>query len=407
MTASRHREERSDEAISLLGPPREPRTATDAPGLYLHLPFCSAICPYCDFSVLTGSTERRARFTTALRREIGSWSEREFAGGAAFDSVYLGGGTPSLLVPAQLAAILDEVRARLPIAGDARLSMEANPEDVTAASLADWRALGVDTLTLGVQSFVDDALRFLGRRHSGEQARRAVEAALAAGFAVVGVDLIYGLPGQDAAAWARDLDAAAALAPPHLSCYQLTVHAGTPFGFRRQRGELHELPERGQAALFRLTHERLAGRGYTPYEVSNFAHAREHQSRHNRKYWSHAPYLGLGPSAHSFDGSRRWWNHRKVGRWEAALDAGAPPVEGEEDLGPAELALEHLMLGLRTRDGVDLGKLRGLGLDLPGRNAALLDRLADEGMLRVEGDRLLPTLAGWAVADGLAAAFEL
>lgn len=378
-----------------------------APGLYLHLPFCSAICPYCDFSVLTGGAVRRSRFVGVLRREIALWSERRFAGGEAFDSVYLGGGTPSLLMPEQLASILDEVRARLPVASDARLSMEANPEDVSPASLAAWRALGVDTLTLGVQSFGDEALRFLGRRHTGDEARQAVESALGTGFAVVGVDLIYGLPDQTPAAWEHDLDTAAALAPQHLSCYQLTVHAGTPFGFRRQRGELHELPEPGQAALFRLTHERLAASGYAAYEVSNFARAPEHQSRHNRKYWSHAPYLGLGPSAHSFDGRRRWWNHRKVGPWEAALAAGAAPIEGEETLGQAELALERLMLGLRTREGVELGRLRELGVDVVARNGPLLDRLAAEELLRIEHDRLVPTLAGWAVADGLAAAFVL
>ena len=386
--------------------PTPPLVSTGS-GLYLHLPFCSAICPYCDFSVLTGGEERRARFVEALRREIALWAERRFADGEAFDSIYLGGGTPSLLLGEQLAAILDEVRARMPVAAEARLSMEANPEDVSPASLAGWRALGVDTLTLGVQSFRDEALRFLGRRHTGEEALRAVEAALGAGFAVVGVDLIYGLPDQTAADWEHDLDAAAALAPQHLSCYQLTVHAGTPFGFRQQRGELREMPEPGQAALFRLTHERLAESGYSAYEVSNFALAPEHESRHNRKYWSHAPYLGLGPSAHSFDGGRRWWNHRKVGPWQAAIDAGALPVEGEETLGTRELALEHLMLGLRTREGADLARLRGLGVDLVAGNGPLLDRLASEDLLRIEGEHLVPTLAGWAVADGLAAAFVL
>lgn len=378
----------------------------EAAGLYLHLPFCSAICPYCDFSVLTGTEERRERFVGSLRREIALWSDQHFAG-VPFDSIYLGGGTPSLLTAERLATILDELRMRLPMAADARLSMEANPEDVTAASVADWRALRVDTLTLGVQSFDDGALRFLGRRHSGVEARRAVETALGAGFAVVGIDLIFGLPDQDAAAWRADLDVAAALAPQHVSCYQLTIHEGTPFGFRRSRGELREMAEGGQATLFRVTHERLAAACYTAYEVSNFARAPEHQSRHNRKYWSHAPYLGLGPSAHSFDGARRWWNHRKVGPWEAALAAGDRPIAGEESVGARELALEHLMLGLRTRDGVDLARLHDLGFDLAAANAPLIERLHAEGLLFVNGDRLLPTLAGWAVADGLAAAFHL
>jgi len=381
-------------------------TVEEAAGLYLHLPFCSAICPYCDFSVLTGAEERRTRFVESLRREIALWAAEPFPG-APFDSIYLGGGTPSLLAPEQLAAILDELRLRLPMAAGARLSMEANPEDVTPANVAAWRALGVDTLTLGVQSFDDAALRFLGRRHSGAAARRAVDTALGAGFAVVGVDLIFGLPDQDARAWQADLDVAAALAPQHLSCYQLTIHAGTPFGFRQARGELREMPEGGQATLFRLTHERLCAAGYVAYEVSNFARAPVHQSRHNRKYWSHAPYLGLGPSAHSFDGARRWWNHRKLGPWETALTAGERPIAGEERLGPRELALEHLMLGLRTREGVDLARLRELGFDVAAANAPLLERLAADGLLSHDGDRLVPTLAGWAVADGLAAAFDL
>lgn len=376
------------------------------PGLYLHLPFCSAICPYCDFAVVTGPPERRSRFVAALCHEIRLWTERPFPGGA-FDSLYLGGGTPSLLASEQLAAILDQARACLPIAADAWLSMEANPEDVTPKSLAAWRELSVGTLTLGVQSFDDATLRFLGRRHDGAQARRAVESVLRAGFPVVGIDLIYGLPDQQPGAWERDLDVAAALGPQHLSCYQLTVHSGTPFGYRKARGTLHELPERGQADLFALTHERLASGGYAAYEVSNFARAPEHRSRHNGKYWRHAPYLGLGPGAHSFDGGRRWWSHRKLATWDRAVTAGTLPLAGEETLGNAALALETLMLGLRTVEGVDLARLRALGCDLEENNAARIARLEVEGLLRLDGDWLVPTLGGWAVADGLASGFDL
>ena len=381
--------------------PREERA-----GLYLHLPFCSAICPYCDFSVLTGTGERRAAFVDSLRREIALWAEQPFPG-TPFDSIYLGGGTPSLLSAEQLAAILDEARLRLPIAPDTRLSMEANPEDVTPANLAAWRALGVHTLTLGVQSFDDEELRFLGRRHSGEQGRRAVEAALAAGFPAVGVDLIYGLPDQDEAACAANLEAVVALAPQHLSGYQLTIEDGTPFYYRQRRGKLRELPDARQAALFRLTHELLAGSGYAAYEVSNFARGREHESRHNRKYWSHVPYLGLGPSAHSFDGNDRWWNHRKVFPWQAALAVGELPLAGREALTREQLAFEHVMLGLRTREGVDLRRLRGLGFALAPANAVTHEQLVAEGLLRVEPDRLVPTLAGWAVAERLSVELEL
>jgi oxygen-independent coproporphyrinogen-3 oxidase len=379
------------------------------PGLYLHLPFCSAICPYCDFAVLTGGAERRARFVGALRAEMQLWQPAAAAAfpDGAFDSLYLGGGTPSLLAGEQLAAILETARACLPIAGDAWLSLEANPEDVDARSLAVWRDLGVRTVTLGVQSFNDEALRFLGRRHDAAQGGRAVAAALDAGFPVVGVDLIYGLPGQSAAQWRSELDVAVALAPSHLSCYQLTVHAGTPFGFRAARGTLRELPEPEQAELFLLTHRRLSAAGYTAYEVSNFARQDGQRSRHNGKYWAHAPYLGVGPSAHSFDGGSRWWNHRQLGPWEQAIAGGVLPLAGREELDAGALALEHLMLGLRTVDGVDLARLRALGCDLPAANGPLLARLEAEDLLRVRSDRLVPTLAGWAVADGLAAAFEL
>jgi putative oxygen-independent coproporphyrinogen III oxidase len=376
--------------------------AAALPGLYVHVPFCSAICPYCDFAVLVGGPERRSGFVDALAAEARAWAERWPHRGVPLDTVYLGGGTPSALSPAQLAATLDALRSALPVAADAWLTLEANPEDVTTEALAAWRELGVGTLSLGVQSFDDAALRFLGRRHDGVAARRAVSAAVGAGFPIVSVDLIYGLPGQSAAAWRRDLAAATELAPQHLSCYQLTIHEGTPFGFRAARGALVELPDEGQAELFRLTHEELAARGWPGYEVSNFARSPAFRSRHNRKYWRHVPYLGLGPSAHSFDGVQRWWNHRKLAPWQAAVAAGGTALEGSETLVPREIALEHLLLGLRS-DGVDLARLRELGLDLAApAPAAAIDRAAGAGLVRVADGRLIATLAGWAVADGLA-----
>jgi putative oxygen-independent coproporphyrinogen III oxidase len=372
-----------------------------APGLYLHVPFCSAICPYCDFAVVRDAAGRREGFVASLQRELLWWGRRDFPGGA-FDTVYLGGGTPSALEGGQLERVLAALRQHLPVADDAWLTLEANPEDVTIESVARWRAVGVGTLSLGVQSFDDAALRFLGRRHDGDAARRSVAVALAAGFPIVSVDLIYGLPTQTASAWRRDLASAAELAPQHLSCYQLTVHAGTPFALQRERGRLRELAEPAQAQLFRLTHEELAARGYAAYEVSNFARSPEHRSRHNRKYWRHAPYLGLGPSAHSFDGGARWWNERGLAGWEAALAGGEAPIAGREQIGAPELALEHLLLGLRSADGVDLRRMAALGHPLA--EHPLLPALIDEGKVRLAQDRLYATLAGWSVADGLAAA---
>jgi len=375
--------------------------STPAPGLYLHIPFCSAICPYCDFAVLTGGPEQRERFTRHLIREIEMCDLENFQG---MDTVYFGGGTPSALSPEQLVQIV----ASLPVRKDAWIFLEANPEDVTPESVRAWRDLGVRTLSLGIQSFDAEALAFLGRRHTPEQARRSVELAREAGFHTVALDLIYGLPGQTAEAWRRTLETAVALQPDHISCYQLTIHEGTPFGFRLKRGKLTEAPEESQAELFLLTHSFLRDAGWPGYEVSNFARSPEHQSRHNRKYWDHTPYLGVGPSAHSFDGRRRWWNERKIKPYEARIDLGERPVAGSEELNAEDLALEALMLGVRTVEGIDLERFRErYGIDLLERNASLVERLGKEGLLQVEAGRLSPTLEGFAIADSLARDFEV
>jgi oxygen-independent coproporphyrinogen-3 oxidase len=415
------------------GPGGQSPAAEALPGLYIHVPFCSAICPYCDFSVLRAGAEARRRFVRHLVAEVplaaAAWVEPR-----PFDTLYFGGGTPSQLPPDHLARVLEACRGRLAVAPDAWTFLEANPEDVAAGACEAWRSLGVRTLSLGVQAFSDDALRFLGRRHTGAQARAAVETALAAGFDTVSVDLIFGLPGQTPEAWRRELSSAVALGPGHVSCYQLTIHERTRFGVARKRGQLAEMPEPEQAVLFELTHGVLADAGFPAYEVSNFASAPVHQSRHNRKYWEHAPYLGLGPSAHSFAAdsaptpivstggaphptwsarrARRWWNELRTPRWEARVAADERPVESEESLGPRELATEAVMLGLRTTSGVDLDAFaRRFGLDLLAGNEALVAHLEAEGRIAVqhdpEGRRLVPTVSGLAVADGLAAAFDL
>ncbi len=391
-----------------------------APGLYLHVPFCSAVCPYCDFSVLKAGVAARKRFVEHLVAEV-PLAAREWREPTPVDTVYFGGGTPSLLPADDLARVLDACRAHMALAAAPWVFLEANPEDVTPDACAAWRRLGVRTLSLGAQSFSDDALRFLGRRHDAKRARAAVGAAQAAGFDTVSVDLIFGLPGQTVEAWRSELATAVELRPEHLSCYQLTIHPRTRFGVSAARGQLSELPENEQAVLFDLSHRFLADAGYSAYEVSNFARGSDHQSRHNRKYWDHTPYLGLGPSAHSLaiehasasPAARRWWNELRTPRWESRVAAGERPIEGEESLGPRALANEELMLGLRTTAGIDLdGFAARYGLDLLAENDALVAGLVTEGHLFVrsspEGDRrLVPTLSGLAVADGIAALFAL
>lgn len=365
----------------------------EPPGLYLHVPFCTRICPYCDFAVVRDAATARARFVQLLGREIASWRGR-WTGGA-FDTIYLGGGTPSRLEPEQLAAILDAIREHLPLAALPWISLEANPEDASPERLAAFRDLGVRTLSLGVQSFDPSSLKFLGRRHTPEEARRAVETARGIGFEVVSVDLIFGLPGEPLEALERSLETAVELTPEHVSGYQLTFHEGTPLGRALERGRLAELGEGAQAAAFERVHAVLAAGGYEAYEVSNFARAPELRSRHNQKYWRHVPYLGLGPSAHSFDGRTRFWNERDLGAWAARLERSESPEAAREELGPAELVLERLMLGLRTIEGVPLE-------DISLRHGPTLDRLAAAGLVTREAGRVRPTRAGLAVADGLA-----
>jgi len=390
-----------------------------APGLYLHIPFCSAVCPYCDFSVLRAGAPARKRFVEHLVAEV-PLAACEWKDPQPFDTVYFGGGTPSLLPPEDLERVLGACRAHLALATP-WIFLEANPEDVTPDACAAWRGLGVRTLSLGAQSFSDDALRYLGRRHGATQTRAAVETAQAAGFDTVSVDLIFGLPGQSVEAWRRELATAVALGPGHLSCYQLTIHPRTRFGVAAKRGQLSEMPEGEQAVLFHLTHRLLADAGYSAYEVSNFARSRDHESRHNRKYWDHTPYLGLGPSAHSLaiedasavPAARRWWNELRTPRWEGRVAAGERPVEAEESLGPKQMATEAVMLGLRTTAGIDLDAFTmRYGVDLLAVNAALVERLVAEGHLAARADPggarwLVPTASGLAVADGMATAFDI
>lgn len=373
-------------------------------GLYIHVPFCDRVCPYCDFAVRTGNEAKRREFVAGICREIDIVAAAGFADGVGFDTVYFGGGTPSTMTPEQLLAILEQARAHLPVRDDAWITIEANPEDVDDTRASAWRDLGVGTLSLGVQSLVEEQLEYLGRAHRAEQADMAVTAARTAGIPVVSIDLMFGLEQQTPASWRQELRAASALEPDHISCYQLTFHEGTPFERWRQDGRLKAMPEVEQAELYLLTFEELAAAGYCAYEVSNFARSEKLQSRHNSKYWRHLPYLGLGPSAHSFDGQRRrWWNHRNLPEYLATLDAGERPVGGDETLDDAELVTEAVMFGLRARVGIDLARIKQhWGVDLGLLNAERFERWAEDGL--IEGNGVLrPTVRGMAIADRLAA----
>jgi oxygen-independent coproporphyrinogen-3 oxidase len=364
--------------------------------LYLHVPFCRSRCAYCAFYSTTAATPVLLdRYCKALLAEAS-----EAAGDGPLETVYFGGGTPSLLGVDRIAGLLEGLRAGVPFTQDAEVTLEDNPEGLAPGDAAGYRDAGVTRLSLGVQSFDDADLHLLGRPHDGATARRAVAGALDAGLRT-SLDLIYGLPGRSGEQWCAQLDAAAETGVEHLSAYELSVEPGTPFAARWPGG----LGDR--AALFFDTHEHLATLGFEGYEVSSFARSPEHRSRHNLATWEHRFYRGLGPGAHSFlpgtDGPMRRWNLPDLRGWLETLEAGATPPRGQEILDGEQRLLERVMLGVRTRRGVDLGALRRECGDAA--TDALIQRATnptEAGLLVLEADRLRPTLEGMALADRLA-----
>jgi oxygen-independent coproporphyrinogen-3 oxidase len=264
------------------------------------------------------------------------------------------------------------------------------------------REIGINRVNIGVQSFDQEVLAFLGRRHSAKQAISAIEASRKAGFHNLGLDLIYAVPGQSTDSWLDTLKQAVAFSPEHLSCYQLTLEAKTPLGKRYQAGEFSIPGEELQYEFFMKTAQFLEEAGYIHYEVSNFARETKLASRHNQKYWDHSPYLGLGPAAHSFQENRRWWNHRSVDEYITAINAGNLPVEETEILTMEQLRLEALCLGLRTKKGLYLEDFKNrYDYDLFAKKKKMLDKLQEEGFISIQNGRLSPTQAGLALADSL------
>ena len=327
---------------------------TPPAGIYIHVPFCIRKCRYSDFYSTT-ELNRRALFLKALAREI----ELAPDPGSA-DSLYFGGGTPSLLDPEQIAAVISAARAAFAFTPDTEVTLEVNPGTVDRQILADFKAAGVNRLNLGIQSFDDHNLAFLGRIHTAEEAVFSIDAARAAGFENLGLDIIFGLPGQTPAALRRDLEKAVAFGPEHLSCYLLTFEQGTPLDRDREQGRLTPLPDSDAADLFLLNRERLEAAGYAQYEISNFARSTDVRSRHNQKYWTFAPYIGLGPAAHSFQRPQRSWNHRVLGRYLADLEAGKRPVASQETLTADQQMIEAVYLGLRQTRGIRVSEFEKL-----------------------------------------------
>lgn len=322
------------------------------PGLYLHIPFCQRKCPYCDFFSVEQHAAHIAGYPELLQRHLAWAAAHGWAG--AFDTVYFGGGTPSLLPPRAVGTVLESIAREFGLAGDAEISLEANPGTVTLESLTGYRAAGVNRLSLGLQSLDPQQLTTLGRLHDATQGVQAVRWARQAGFANLSLDLIFALPGQTLAGLDGEINRYLDLAPEHLSCYGLTAEPDTPFHHRVQAGDL-ALPDGDcSAEAFLLLHRRLSAAGYAHYEIANYA-CPGRECRHNLGYWGRRPYLGVGAGAHSLreDGwGARWAVPAELAAYAAALAEHREPAAALESFDRAGAMSETLYLGLRTRKGV-------------------------------------------------------
>ncbi len=367
--------------------------------LYVHWPFCISKCPYCDFNSHVRDGVDQAEWRGALLADLAH--EAALLPGRQLSSIFFGGGTPSLMDPATVAAVIEAARRAWPAADDIEITLEANPNSAEAARFADLAGAGVNRISLGLQSFDDESLAFLGRAHSASEGLRALEAAQSA-VERVSFDLIYALPGDDEARWAASLDRALSLGTEHLSLYQLTIEPGTRFASMVARREFTPLDLDTAATLFELTQERAGAAGIPAYEISN--HARPGaESRHNLTYWRYGDYAGVGPGAHGRRLGQRTVRHRKPENFLAGMARNGHGLVEEEVLTPVEAAREALVMGLRLAEGIDPQALAArVGVDRL-VDDAVVDRLAAHGLLERTGPRLATTPAGRLLLDSILA----
>ncbi|MGA3083403.1 MAG: radical SAM family heme chaperone HemW [Thermodesulfobacteriota bacterium] len=365
-------------------------------GLYIHVPFCLSKCPYCDFY---SHTDRSLipQWIAALEKEVNFYKGRF----SSFDTLYLGGGSPSRLSEGQIENLVEMIQSHFHFDSDSEITIEANPNDLNPSKLRMYRNLGINRISLGVQSFDDRELSFLRRRHTVNESEKTLSWIREDGFKNLGIDLIYGLPEQTKEQWLASLNKALAFQPEHLSCYQLTIAKGTLFWGMKKKGRLQQISEADEEVFFLTTSQFLEDHGYIHYEISNFARQETYFSRHNQKYWQRRPYLGLGPSAHSFQENRRWWNVRSLNRYCRALEEGRLPIEEQEALTQDQMQMEVISLGLRTKAGLDL---RCLGEKKEVKK--MLPRLVENGWISISDNHLIPTLKGFLVADRLPLFFD-
>jgi oxygen-independent coproporphyrinogen III oxidase len=376
-------------------------------GLYVHVPFCSAICHYCNFNRGLLDAALKARFVDAVVAEIRAAPARLGldAHGTAADTIFFGGGTPSLLDGREVQAILDACREAFDVTDDAEVTLEANPESAAEPFLDAIRAAGVNRLSVGVQTFRPIELQRLGRIHDAAQARRAVPAARAAGFDNLSLDLMMWLPEQTVAQWMESIDAAIALAPEHLSLYMLELYPNAPLRETMARANWSLAPDDDAADMYEAAMGRLEAANFRQYEISNVARPGR-ESRHNLKYWTDGEWLGFGPGAHSTRAGARWKNVSGTEDYVARVGAGRPLETERRDLSADERWQEALITGLRLREGISVGRMATAhGVDLDARFGSDLERFLEAGVVERDGDRLRLTRRGMLVANDVLRVF--
>lgn len=353
-------------------------------GIYIHIPFCKSRCKYCDFFSTT-QLEKRESYIHAVIQEWqayqSQWSKQDI------HTIYIGGGTPSLLSIESLQHLLHSILDSITASTIQEITIEANPGDITAEKIQAWRAIGINRLSIGIQSFNDRLLQLVGRRHTAQEAIQAVKTVQAAGITNISIDLMYALPTQTMAEWQNDVVQALKLNVPHISSYGLIYEEGTLLTHWLEQGKLHAIDEEQEMLMYDHLVEQLTQHGYEHYEVSNFALPGLH-SKHNSNYWNDTPYLGLGAGAHSYDGEKRWWNVADIDHYiTQAVNQRLTPEQ--ETITPIERHTEHVMLGLRTSQGVTCSSV----------NMDKAKNYIAQGLLQLNGENIVATTKGYHILN--------
>lgn len=367
-------------------------------GLYLHIPFCKQACHYCDFHFSTNQ-EKKSEMIHAFVREIEL--QKDYLNGEVINTIYFGGGTPSLLSPEELRLLMDAIRKYFSVSSSSEITLEANPDDLTKEKLHQLKESGINRLSIGIQSFDDDVLQFLNRVHDSKAAANCVELARTAGFDNISIDLIYAIPKQDHQAWAKNIERALGLKPSHISSYSLTIEEKTAFGRWAASGKLKVMDDEFAATQLILLVDKLAEKGFEQYEVSNFA-LPGFQSLHNSSYWRQQKYLGIGPSAHSYNGVSRQFNISNNHLYLKSIEKNSVPATIEV-LTQAEMINDYLLTTLRTSWGANLITLKEkFNFNLMAEHESYIKSLAAKGLAQIENEMLILTKAGKLFADKIA-----